>query len=62
MNKEVLDSILPEDIYKCTDTGSIWYGCILINDTSFKVDSFGSLKINNIKRIIFKNKRDRYSI
>ena len=45
----VLDSILPEDIYKCTDTGSIWYGCILINDTSFKVDSFGSLKINNIK-------------
>lgn len=45
----VLDSILPEDIYKCTDTGSIWYGCILINDTSFKVDSFGSLKINTIK-------------
>ena len=45
----VLDSILPEDIYKCTDTGSIWYGCILINDTSFKVNSFGSLKINNIK-------------
>ena len=45
----VLDSILPEDIYKCTDTGSIWYGCILINNISFKVGSFGSLKINTIK-------------
>ena len=44
----VLDSVSPEDIYKCTDKCSIWYGCIFINNILFKVDSTGDLQIGTI--------------
>ena len=45
----VLDSVLPEDIYKFTSDDSIdWCGCILINNTSFNVNSTSNLQIGTI--------------
>ena len=46
----VLDSVLPEDIYKFTyDDSADWCGCILINNVSFNVRSTGGISINTIK-------------
>ena len=45
----VLDSILPEDIYKVTsEDRTDWYGCVLINNMLFNIGSIGDSNSSTI--------------